>query len=222
MDKNFKYRLIFLVIFVCIVIGYAFYDTSSEYKSIISRQLELQNRGLLDNDLEAEALRKAFDQTNYIQQGLLESPHKIYIIFDPNCGFCSILFDSLEPYVNAKKLSIRWVPLGILHETSIIKSLEILTAEEQIEALKQSKNNKARSLLYRQYVPTEKDIELLKQNHAALDGLVKHVPIVLYKNELGRARIAGGSELYMRQGAEFEHSNSETLNKFLNKVSDKW
>ena len=53
----------------------------------------------------------------------------IYVIMDPNCIFCHLLWIALKPY-EAAGLQVRWVPVGFLHEDSTAKAAALLQGGE--------------------------------------------------------------------------------------------
>lgn len=62
----------------------------------------------------------------------------IYVIMDPNCIFCHMLWIALKPY-EAAGLQVRWIPVGFLHQDSSAKAAALLKGGES--ALEQSQQH---------------------------------------------------------------------------------
>jgi thiol:disulfide interchange protein DsbG len=83
-------------------------------------------------------------QLNFFTQGKETAPHKLYIIFDPNCSICHIVFSMVQPMIDSGDLQVRWVPVGIMQASSVGKSAAILMGaddEARVALLKQDENN---------------------------------------------------------------------------------
>jgi len=65
----------------------------------------------------------------------------LYIIFDPNCPYCHKLFEELHPYVVKNEVTIHWIPVGILTNTSPGKAAAILQAKNRLKAFYQSEHH---------------------------------------------------------------------------------
>ena len=62
--------------------------------------------------------------SSYIQQGSNDAPHKFYAVIDPSCGYCNRFFEATQPAIKSGQLSVRWIPLGALHNSpAIVRSL---------------------------------------------------------------------------------------------------
>lgn len=80
-----------------------------------------------------------FEKSNVVIAGAKDgSKSAIYVIMDPNCIFCHMLWIALKPY-EAKGLQVRWIPVGFLHEDSSAKAAAILKGGEP--ALEQSQQH---------------------------------------------------------------------------------
>ncbi len=76
------------------------------------------------------ALWAELGKANTVTTGAKEgSKSSIYVIMDPNCIFCHMLWIALKPY-EAAGLQVRWIPVGFLHEDSSAKAAAILKGGE--------------------------------------------------------------------------------------------
>lgn len=76
------------------------------------------------------ALWGQLEKANVVVAGAKQgSKSAIYVIMDPNCIFCHMLWIALKPY-EAAGLQVRWIPVGFLHEDSSAKAAAILKGGE--------------------------------------------------------------------------------------------
>jgi thiol:disulfide interchange protein DsbG len=50
----------------------------------------------------------------------------VYTFFDPDCPYCHKLYDALHPLGPKQYLKLRWIPVGMLADTSLDKAAAIL------------------------------------------------------------------------------------------------
>jgi thiol:disulfide interchange protein DsbG len=60
-----------------------------------------------------------------------------YVFIDLNCGFCSALYQQLSPLIAHGRLRVNWIPVAILHATSLTKAAEVLQAFDRAQRLAQ-------------------------------------------------------------------------------------
>ncbi len=82
------------------------------------------------------AYREA-SSTTWFVEGSDAAPHKTYIVIDPNCIFCHMIYQEIEPMIAAKQLQVRWIPVGFLKPDSMGKAVALLTAKDPVQALRQ-------------------------------------------------------------------------------------
>ncbi|WP_297471018.1 thioredoxin fold domain-containing protein [Acidithiobacillus sp.] len=69
----------------------------------------------------------------YIQTG--SGKTVIYDFFDPNCIYCAKAFQLERPFVDKGQLTVRYVPVGFLTDSSFGKAAAILQAQDPQEAM---------------------------------------------------------------------------------------
>lgn len=78
------------------------------------------------------ALWAQLEHSSFVIAGAKEaSKSTIYVIMDPNCIFCHMLWIALKPY-EAAGLQVRWIPVGFLHQDSSAKAAAILKGGEPV------------------------------------------------------------------------------------------
>lgn len=75
------------------------------------------------------------EKTTYItERGTGPAKRIVYIVFDPNCPYCSIAWKTLRPHL-AEGLEVRWVPVAYLQADSGTKVAALLGAKDPAAAL---------------------------------------------------------------------------------------
>src|SRR5208282_818581 len=104
-----------------------FYSTADGQSLIAGDLLTGEGDNLTDRYLDQyappdlSAIWARFDKAGTIVAGTHSDPKSvIYVIMDPNCIFCHLLWIALKPY-EAAGLQVRWVPVGFLHHDSAAK-----------------------------------------------------------------------------------------------------
>jgi thiol:disulfide interchange protein DsbG len=76
------------------------------------------------------ALWGQFQKASIVVTGTTGAPKSaIYVVMDPNCIFCHLLWIALKPY-EAAGLQVNWVPVGFLREDSTPKAAALLKGGE--------------------------------------------------------------------------------------------
>lgn len=104
----------------------------------------LDDRG---NDVNQEALKKAVtkpmadavwgqvEKSHWIADGSSKAPRIVYVLTDPNCPYCNKLWSDARPWINAGKVQLRHIMVGILTPTSAGKAAALLTNKNPAAAL---------------------------------------------------------------------------------------
>lgn len=60
---------------------------------------------------------------------------RLYVYFDPNCIYCHLLYERLQPYVAGGQVRVAWIPVGFLKSDSPGKAEAILGAPDPRAAM---------------------------------------------------------------------------------------
>ncbi|MUJ20342.1 thioredoxin fold domain-containing protein [Aliivibrio fischeri] len=119
-----------------------------------------------------------------------DDANAMYIVYEPNCGYCKKMHIKLEPYIK-KGLDVRFVPVAFLRPTSADTLSSILGASDPLDALKMHEMGKP--LPYSKASP-----ELLSQlaaNSSFMRTLgISGTPGVIYKKSNNSYVITGGMD----------------------------
>ncbi|MCP1291131.1 thiol:disulfide interchange protein DsbG [Chromobacterium sp. S0633] len=89
---------------------------------------------LLDRQFGA-ALWRQLESSHWIADGKDGAPRVIYTFTDPNCPYCRQLWRDARPWVQAGKVQIRHILVGLLAEDSPAKAAALLAAPDPAAAL---------------------------------------------------------------------------------------
>ncbi|MGE7991996.1 thiol:disulfide interchange protein DsbG [Pseudomonas sp. NPDC089554] len=169
-------------------------------------------------DLSAEPLEKLvyapmskeiwanLEKTAWIADGKADAPRTLYVFSDPNCPYCNMFWQQARPWVDAGKVQLRHIMVGIIRPDSPGKSAALLAAKDPAKALEQhEKAGKASTLKALESIPAAVQ-KKLDANQALMEQMgLGATPAIFYLDEQG--------QLQSQQGAP----RPEMLGKILGK-----
>ncbi|TNF65308.1 MAG: thiol:disulfide interchange protein DsbG [Gammaproteobacteria bacterium] len=167
----------------------------------------------------AQAAFKSASKTNYITEGSDKAKHKMYIIFDPNCAYCHLLYKDLNQakLTQDGTLQIRWIPVGFIKQDSAAKSASILASKDQTKALQEDELNfnmqmeSGGATALKQTTTNQKFFDQVKANNQyALSNGFNVTPVLIYKTDTGAYSYTPG------------YVNSAQFKQMLTNVSNSW
>lgn len=75
------------------------------------------------------------ESATWVRDGKANAPRVVYTFSDPNCPFCNRFWHAARPWVDAGKVQLRHVLVGIIKEDSPAKVAAILGAADRSAAL---------------------------------------------------------------------------------------
>ena len=141
-------------------------------------------------------LWKSFHKASVVVEGAEHPKSVIYVIMDPNCIYCHMLWIALQPY-EAEGLQVRWVPVGFLHQDSPGKAAAVLKGGvAALEREQQGFNVQTESGGIRpaQITPGLKK-ELVANEKLMHDAQVEGTPGIFYKDKAGQVLRKDGMPL---------------------------
>ena len=75
------------------------------------------------------------EKSHWIADGRADAPRTVYVFTDANCPYCTKLWADARPWVDAGKLQLRHVMVGILTPTSVGKAAALLGDKNPAAAL---------------------------------------------------------------------------------------
>lgn len=136
------------------------------------------------------ALWDALADTAWIADGPESAERIIYTFTDPNCPYCKQFWEQARPWVDAGRVQLRHIMVGILKHDSPLKAISLLAAEDPAEALEAHQQGQEVRLL--ETLPREFE-EALVDNHQQMEALgLGATPSTLYHDDQGRLSVAQG------------------------------
>ncbi|WP_153675394.1 thiol:disulfide interchange protein DsbG [Stenotrophomonas maltophilia] len=83
----------------------------------------------------AERTWAQLESSTWVLDGKADAPRVIYTFSDPNCPYCHRFWDAARPWVDAGKVQLRHILVGIISEDSPNKAAAILGAPNRSAAL---------------------------------------------------------------------------------------
>jgi thiol:disulfide interchange protein DsbG len=134
------------------------------------------------------------EKSQWIRDGSQSAPRVIYTFTDPNCPYCTKLWQDARPWVNAGKVQIRHILVGIIKQDSMGKAAALLAAKQPEEALKQHELKHASGGVKAiAKIPNEIRIKL-EGNYQLMQRLGGFAtPMTFYKDSAGKMQSAQGA-----------------------------
>ncbi|ODN42365.1 thiol:disulfide interchange protein DsbG [Piscirickettsia litoralis] len=147
----------------------------------------------------ASKLLEEAGKTHWFLEGKVDAPHQIYLVAEPNCSICHMLYKNLQPYVQSGQLSIRWIMVAFLKQDSVGKAAAVLSAKDPAALLAQDEKTFDMKTESGGVKPlAEKDISEkvkaeLKENLAFFEkNGMQGTPVVIYKDSKGENQVLPG------------------------------
>ena len=80
----------------------------------------------------------ALESSKWVQDGSEDAPRVIYTFTDANCPYCHMFWEAARPWVDAGKVQLRHVLVGIIKQDSPAKAAAILAASDPSAALEEN------------------------------------------------------------------------------------
>ncbi|KAK43708.1 disulfide isomerase [Caballeronia jiangsuensis] len=96
------------------------------------------SQNLLKVSTSADALNGIWAQlghASWVSDGRANAPKIVYVFTDPNCPFCSRFWAEARPWVDAGRVQVRHLLVGILTPSSPGKAAALLAAQDPASAL---------------------------------------------------------------------------------------
>ncbi|MDY0308703.1 MAG: thiol:disulfide interchange protein DsbG [Castellaniella sp.] len=115
---------------------------TSDGNAIVGTRLNPKGEPMDEASLEELAAKPASDRewsqleaSTWVLDGKADAPRVIYTFSDANCPYCHLFWEASRPWVDAGKVQLRHVLVGIIKEDSPAKAAAILGASDRSAAL---------------------------------------------------------------------------------------
>ncbi len=83
----------------------------------------------------APAAWEQLERTRWIADGRADAPRKVYVFLDANCKYCTKFWSDARPWVNAGKVQLRHVMVGVIAPTSTGRAATLLADPDPAKRL---------------------------------------------------------------------------------------
>lgn len=169
------------------------YVTADGQHAIVGPMIDGRGANLSQQPLEklvgkpmTERIWKALEGSTWIRDGKSSAPRVVYAFTDPNCPYCNKFWNDARPWVDAGKVQIRHVIVGILGPTSPGKAAALLGAKNPEAALAQHEKTHAQGGVKPLATIPAKARAQLSANGQLMQQLgAQATPTIYYRDERG-------------------------------------
>ncbi|WP_266002006.1 thiol:disulfide interchange protein DsbG [Microbulbifer thermotolerans] len=182
----------------------AFYLTPGGEHVIVGPMLSASGENLTEAKVQelvvgpknAKAWR-ALEKAEWVREGSAGAPVIVYTFTDPNCPFCHRFHRAARPWIEAGRVQLRHILVGIIKQDSLPKAATILGAEDPGAALRENQEKYGSGGIAVVPKRVEAYSDTIRENNALMSSLDLHAtPSTYYKGPNG--------QIFMKQGAPDE------------------
>ena len=142
----------------------------------------------------AKAVWAKMEASHWIADGKADAPRVVYLFSDPNCPYCNMFWEQARPWVDAGKVQLRHIMVGIIREDSPGKSAALLAAKNPQQALHDhEKAGKASTLKALGSIPADVQAQLDANMQLMSELDVAATPAIFYLDEQGNLQQQQGA-----------------------------
>lgn len=133
---------------------------------------------------------QSLEETYYIEKGNPIAP-TVYVFTDIFCGHCEELENGLQQYIDRSLVNVRYIPIGVLSEDSVLAAIGIMSSADPKLAWDDYYDNKNYQVL--KTTPTEEGISRIEKNTLTFEKWkLRGTPSIFYKAKSGEVKFIYG------------------------------
>ena len=145
----------------------------------------------------AAQIWKQLSTVTQFQLGNPKAPKHVVMFLDPNCIYCHMTYDALEPYVKDGSLRLSIVPVGVVKPTSMGRAEALLMAKDPAQALSQDEaqfdvQNEEGGLPEAVNPPAKVVAEITADNAFMQSNNIDGTPYLLFRDASGAVQAVPG------------------------------
>lgn len=178
----------------------AFYLTPDGDHVIVGTMLDKDGNNLSEARIQElvegpkfESAWPELEDSHWVRDGDKNADTVIYTFTDPNCPYCHRFREQAEPWIDAGKVQLRHIMVGILKEDSLTKAATILGSEDPEAAMQehQASFEKGGIEVDRKRVSAA-HLEVKANNSLMQELGLRATPSTLYRGEDGKITMIQG------------------------------
>jgi len=127
----------------------------------------------------------ALENSAWVRDGKADAPRVVYTFSDANCPYCHRFWDAARPWVDAGKVQLRHIMVGVIREDSPGKAAAILSAKDPSAALLQNERGFETGGITPVAVSAEISRKLEANERLMLETGFQGTPGILFKDAQG-------------------------------------
>lgn len=179
----------------------AFYLTPDEEHVVVGTMLNASGQNLTEPKIQElvqgpqnEKAWSQLEEAEWVRDGSPDAPVIVYTFTDPNCPYCHRFRQAAEPWIDAGKVQLRHVMVGILRQDSLPKAATILGSDNPREALQENQQNHEQGGIEVDRSIVSAHAKKVRENNKLMSSLgLSATPSTYYKG--------GNGNIQMKQGA---------------------
>jgi len=179
----------------------AFYLTSDDQHVIVGTMLNASGENLTEAKIQElvtgpqnEKAWSQIENADWVRDGDADAPVIVYTFTDPNCPFCHRFRQAAEPWIEAGKVQLRHVMVGILKQDSLPKAATILGSDNPREALQENQQNHGKGGIEVDRNIVSKHAKTVQKNNQLMSSLgLSATPSTYYRDSNGVVQMKQGA-----------------------------
>ncbi len=116
----------------------------------------------------------------------------VHAFIDLNCGYCTGLYQQLRPLIDSGKLRVHWIPVAVLHASSVNLAADVLEASNPAttlaahEAREEPANSQSGAIGKQPNAKTQSIIEANSSLLKVVNDGVAATPVLLFRGKNGQ------------------------------------
>ncbi|MFF7710925.1 thiol:disulfide interchange protein DsbG [Pseudomonas sp. NPDC007930] len=173
--------------------GIALYLTADGQHVLMGHLYDAQGQDLSAAPLEQQVYKPLSEQmwqrleaSHWIADGRDDAARVVYVFSDPNCPYCNLFWQQTRPAVEAGKLQLRHVMVGIIRNDSPGKAAALLASQDPAKALHDHEAaGKGSTLKALGAIPPALEKQLADNVDLMTALGAQATPAIFYRNERG-------------------------------------
>lgn len=132
------------------------------------------------------------DASAWVADGKADAPRVIYTFSDANCPYCHHFWEAARPWVDAGKVQLRHMMVGVIREDSPGKAAAILSAKDPSAALRQNETQYDKGGIAAVAISPEIANKLDANQRLMIELGFQGTPGILFKDEKGHLQRRSG------------------------------
>lgn len=178
----------------------AVYLTPDHHHAIVGTMIDSQGKNLSAAPLQRLVTRQQqqkawpkLKESTWVADGSANAKRVIYMFTDPNCPYCHKFWQAARPWVNAGKVEIRHVIVGILKPSSVPKAAAILSASDPSAALTRDERQYSQGGIAPMNNPPAGVVKKVDANNQLMKSMGLYAtPTIFYHDASGQVKVIQG------------------------------